>query len=39
MWMMTHDCAGTDQRGARLPYVKPFARNLDILDTKAKKNP
>jgi hypothetical protein len=33
---MTNDSAGTDQRGERRPYVKPFVRNLDVLDTEAK---
>jgi hypothetical protein len=33
---MTDDSAGTDQRGGRLPYVKPFVRNLDVMDTEGK---
>jgi hypothetical protein len=30
---MTTDSAGTDQRGGRRPYVKPFVCNLDASDT------
>ena len=34
---MTEDSAGTDQRGERRPYVKPFVRNLDASDTEGNK--
>jgi hypothetical protein len=34
---MTEDSAGTDQRGVRRPYVKPFIRNLDAADTEGGK--
>jgi len=27
---MTEDSAGTDQRGGRRRYVKPFVRSLDV---------
>ena len=30
---MTGHSAGTDQRGERHPYLKPFVRNLDVEDT------
>jgi hypothetical protein len=33
---MTDDSAETDQRGKRRPYVKPFVRNLDAMDTEGK---
>jgi hypothetical protein len=33
---MTDDSAGTNQRGERRPYVKPFVRNLDLVDTEYK---
>jgi hypothetical protein len=33
---MTDDSADTDQLGERLPYVKPFVRNLDASDTEGK---
>jgi hypothetical protein len=33
---MTEDSAGTDQRGARRPYIKPFLKNLDVVDTQNK---
>jgi hypothetical protein len=33
---VTDDSAGTDQRGGRRPYVKPFVRNLDAVDTQGK---
>ena len=33
---MTTDTAGTDQRGGRRPYAKPFVRNLDASDTESK---
>jgi hypothetical protein len=33
---MTEDSGGTDQRGGRRPYVKPFVRNLDVVDTEGK---
>jgi len=33
---MTYDSASTDQRGRRLPYFKPFVRNLDAADTDGK---
>jgi hypothetical protein len=32
---MTDD-TGTDQRGERRPYIKPFVRNLDASDTEGK---
>jgi hypothetical protein len=34
---MAEDGAGTDQRGDRRPYVKPFVRNLDASDTEGSK--
>jgi hypothetical protein len=34
---MIENTAGTNQRGARLPYVKPFVRNLDVMDTEGNK--
>jgi hypothetical protein len=33
---MTGHSAGTDQRGERHPYLKPFVRNLDVEDTDGK---
>jgi hypothetical protein len=33
---MIEDSAGTDQRGERLPGVKPFVRNLDVSVTEGK---
>jgi hypothetical protein len=33
---MTEDGGGTDQRGGRRPYVKPFVRSLDAADTDVK---
>lgn len=36
---MAEDIAGNDQRGERRPYVKPFVRNLDAVDTKGGKLP
>ena len=33
---MNDDTAGIDQRGGRRPYVKPFVRNLDVMDTEGK---
>jgi hypothetical protein len=35
---MTDDSAGSDQGDGRLPYVKPFVRNLDAVDTQGGKN-
>jgi len=32
---MTED-AGTDERGGRRPYLKPFVRNLDVMETEGK---
>jgi hypothetical protein len=34
---MADDNAGTDQRGERRPYLKPFVRNLDAVDTQGGK--
>jgi hypothetical protein len=33
---MTDDSAATVQRGERLPWVKPFVRNLDMTETEGK---
>jgi hypothetical protein len=33
---MTDDSAGTDQRGERRQYIKPFVRNIDMSDTEGK---
>jgi hypothetical protein len=33
---MTDNGAGTNQRGGRRPHVRPFVRNLDVLDTESK---
>jgi hypothetical protein len=34
---MTDDIAGTNQRGERRTYVKPFVRNLDAMETEGGK--
>ena len=36
---MTHDNAGTDQRGERRQYVKPFVGDLDVSVTEGKDLP
>jgi hypothetical protein len=33
---MTEDTAGTDQSGVRRSYLKPYVRNLDVVDTQGK---
>ena len=33
---MIEDSAGTDQRGGRHPYVKPYVRSLDVAITEGK---
>jgi hypothetical protein len=33
---MTDNSEDARQRGERRPYVKPFVRNLDVIDTESK---
>jgi hypothetical protein len=33
---MENTYAGSASKGARRPYVKPFLRNLDVMDTEGK---